>query len=500
MARVAATHRGWQRDVRVILIVTEREVRDILRDWRLLAPILILTLLFPILANFTAAEVLDFVSRRGGSDLVGERLLPFLLMVVGFFPISFSLVIALETFVGEKERKSLEPLLASPLSDGQLYLGKTLAAMIAPLAASYIGIAVYLAALYFFQSWRPPLHLLAQILALTTAEALVMVSGAVIISSQTTSVRAANLLASFIVIPMALLVQGESVIMFWGQYTTLWWILAFLLVVNILLVRMGVRLFSREELLGREIDMVQLGRLWRTFRHHLSWEWWLFDRERESLPPSVRWIGKAAGLYMREIPAIIGRSRASFLVVLAGIAGAFFVGRGLAIQYPLPAGFFPALPADPAGGVSLAADWRESIRPLWVLGHNVRALTLGTVLGVFSFGSLAVAVLMATLASAAYLGFQVAWAGHSPLLFFLAWVAPHGLLEIPAAILWTALAVRVGATFVASPRGTTVGEAWLEALADLAKVLFAVVVPALIVAAWIESTITPQVALWLYGG
>lgn len=50
-------------------------------------------------------------------------------MVVGFFPASFSLVIALETFVGEKERKSLEPLLAAPLTNTQLYLGKMLAAL-----------------------------------------------------------------------------------------------------------------------------------------------------------------------------------------------------------------------------------------------------------------------------------------------------------------------------------------------------------------------------------
>jgi ABC-type Na+ efflux pump permease subunit len=48
-------------------------------------------------------------------------------MVVGFFPLSFSLVIALEVFVGEKEAQEPEPLLASPLSDGQLYFGKALA-------------------------------------------------------------------------------------------------------------------------------------------------------------------------------------------------------------------------------------------------------------------------------------------------------------------------------------------------------------------------------------
>ena len=84
--------------------------------------------------------------RRG---VVGERLMPFLMMIVGFFPISFSLVIALETFVGEKERHSLEPLLATPLTNAELYWGKTLAAMIPPLVASYVGLGVYLAGSIF---------------------------------------------------------------------------------------------------------------------------------------------------------------------------------------------------------------------------------------------------------------------------------------------------------------------------------------------------------------
>jgi hypothetical protein len=94
------------------LIITRREVRDAFRDWRIIIPIVLLTLFFPLLMNFTAGRMLRFVSDYG-AELVGTRLMPFLLLVVGFFPTSFSLVIALETFVGEKERRSLEPLLAT---------------------------------------------------------------------------------------------------------------------------------------------------------------------------------------------------------------------------------------------------------------------------------------------------------------------------------------------------------------------------------------------------
>ncbi|KAF5417311.1 MAG: hypothetical protein C5S38_01940 [Candidatus Methanophagaceae archaeon] len=199
-------------------IVARREIRDQFRDWRVLAPILLLTLFFPILMNFTASQAVDFVGRYG-APIIGERLIPFLLMVVGFFPISISIVIALESFAGERERQTLEPLLATPLSDGQLYLGKTAASLVPPLAAAYLGITVYLIGLLIKVQWVPTPQLLVQILSLTTIQAMVMVSGAVVISSLTTSVRAANLLASFIIIPVAMLIMGESMIMFEDSHT-----------------------------------------------------------------------------------------------------------------------------------------------------------------------------------------------------------------------------------------------------------------------------------------
>ena len=176
------------------LIITRREIKDTLRDWRIVLPILILTLIFPWLMNFTANVATNFV-RQYNAPLIGTRLVPFFMLIVGFFPISFSLVIALETFVGEKERNSLEPLLSMPISDGELYLGKMLAALIPPLVASALGISVYVVGLYFTMNYIPEITLLLQMWLLTAAEALAMVSGAVIISSQTTSVKAANLLA-----------------------------------------------------------------------------------------------------------------------------------------------------------------------------------------------------------------------------------------------------------------------------------------------------------------
>ena len=120
------------------LIITRREIRDSLRDWRIVAPIVILTLIFPWIMNLSTRLAIAFVEEYNAT-IIPLRLVPFAAMIVGFFPISFSLIIALETFVGEKERNSLEPLLDTPISDASLYFGKLLASMIPPLLACYLA-------------------------------------------------------------------------------------------------------------------------------------------------------------------------------------------------------------------------------------------------------------------------------------------------------------------------------------------------------------------------
>ncbi len=253
-------------NLRPAFVVAWREIRDMFRDWRIIFPIVGLTIFFPFLMNFTAKQVVGYVEQYG-ANLLAVRFIPFLLMIVGFFPITVSLVIALESFAGELERRSIEPLLSSPLTDWQLYLGKLLASLVPPILASVLGISVYLIGVYRSVGWTAQPAFLLQIFLLTAVQALVMVSAAVVISTQTTSVRAANLLSSFIVIPMALLIQAEAVVMLWGSEAILWWIIIGEIFVSIMLVRAGIAHFNREELLGRELDVLNLRRSWAVFKN-----------------------------------------------------------------------------------------------------------------------------------------------------------------------------------------------------------------------------------------
>lgn len=489
-----------RRQGRLVLLVACRETGDSLRDWRIVVPIVLLTLIFPLLMNITAQIATEFVQHYG-APILGTRLVPFLLMVVGFFPISFSLVIALESFAGERERLSLEPLLATPISDGALYLGKVLASLSLPLAASLLGISVYLVGLWFSIRYVPPGELLVQILMLTAMEALVMVSGAVVISSHTSSVRAANLLASFVIIPMALLVQVESIIMFWGNYAALWWIGAGLLVADILLVRMGIRVFNREELLagmGEAPSPKAIGaRFWAYLVSPIQAAW----DAQSGFPAGRRLLRTMGWVYGRHLPALVIRGWLALASTLLALVGAGLLGWASAQAHPFPAGVIRLESLSPQALQSpLAFPFLPAIQPLPIFLHNLRALLLGLAGAPLSFGAVPLLLWMLSTGLIGFMAGQVALAGYAPGLFLLAFILPHGILELPAAWVAYAFALRAGLSIISPPDREGRGTGFLQSLADFACVFFLLVAPLLLAAAWIEARVTPQVVLWLFGG
>ncbi len=472
--------------LRPALIITRREIRDQLRDWRIILPILILTLIFPFLANFTTRRILIFVQKYGAT-LLAERFIPFLLMIVGFFPISISLVIALESFAGESERRTIEPLLSSPLNDGQLYLGKLLACVVTPLLAAYLGMAVYLVGIYQGSSWRPDPMFLVLIGLLTAVQALVMVSGAVVISTQTTSVRAANLLASFIIIPVALLIQVESVMMLWADYKVLWWVVLALVVLAILLVRMGITHLNREELLGHEIDSLDLNWIGKVFRRqfigdaHNASEWL-----RHEIPLTLRRLRIPIGWMTLLLVAVtcLGAIEFKRLGISAEQLGFDRLGNidARILSQMSQMGFF-----NPASVLTL----------FW---HNLRAVSIAAILGSFTLGVAGVLVLMLPMGLIGFFTGAAGLAGLNPLTVLAAFTLPHGLLEIPAIILSGAAILQVGASFVSPNQGQSISEGMVRSLADWAKVTLAIVIPLFLGAAILEVFISPQVMVKLLGG
>lgn len=471
-----------------IRAVARREIRDNLTDWRMLFPILILTFVVPSVIFSAALYGIDFL---GDMESVA-RLVPFGLLLSGFLPASFSLITALESFVGEKERNTLESLLAMPMSDTELYIGKLTAALLPPLGSALLAMGTY--TFWFVTSATAEMHRMVNInvmwlmLALICVKALAMVAGAVIISSHTTTVRAANLLASFVLVPMSVVVQLEALVIIARNEFLLWNIFWALAGVSLMLVRTGLNSFNREEILSREHAGFNFKRIRWTFRRFLS-EY----RPAGVQPELYDATFSARRFYRRELPVMLHDYReplvVSFVAVMTGLIFGYFAFGEYRAAW-LDRALAGSIGTTPHPSLLLAADiaWR-----------NLRVAMLSNVLSLFCFGILACLVPAAAFAQIGYVASWSAANGYSPTTFALAYVLPHGIIELPVFIMSAAFGIRIGASVLYAPSGFTIGQNILWALANFLRVFLLLVAPLTIVAALIEGLVTPQIVQLLYG-
>jgi uncharacterized membrane protein SpoIIM required for sporulation len=85
------------------------------------------------------------------------------------------------------------------------------------------------------------------------------------------------------------------------------------------------------------------------------------------------------------------------------------------------------------------------------------------------------------------------------LVYLLGMILPHGVVEIPVAILASAAILQAGAILATPTPGKTVGEVWITAMGEWAKIMVGVVIPLLLVAAALEAWITPRIAYLFFG-
>lgn len=468
-----------RRDLDAIWLVARREVIDQIRDWRIVVPMILLVSLFPFVADSTTRQAIGFMNRFGGG-LILDNLIPFVVLVIGFFPLAFTLVVALEAFVGEKERGTIEPLLSSPLEDKHLYLGKLLVGVTTPLLFSIGSIGVYLILLARRDVQFPSGYMLTLIFLLTFAHAVLMVSAAIVISVQATTIRSASLLASFVVVPVAFLLQGETVLIFWGNEDVLWLAIVAVALLSGLLVRLGLSHFHREYLLGREIDTLDLRSTGRKFLAR-------FKGDAKSL----------ADWYRREIPETLSELRQPLLIVLglavvAGIASYFWVIEYVPAHLNLTPDRVNSIRTFVAENLTDLDELSQRLPVAILFLHNTRTTLLFLLLGLVSFSTLGLTLFVGNIGLVGGVMGAANIVGYSPLLTLIAGVLPHGIFELTAIFLATAAMLKVGAKLVTPQTEKSLGEVLLLSLADWFRVFIGLVVPLLAVAAVIEVYITPR--------
>jgi ABC-2 type transport system permease protein len=137
-----------------------------------------------------------------------------ILMIFIIVPATLPTIIATYSIVGEKNNRSLEPLLATPTTDGELLAGKIFSSFIPSMGSTLLAFtlgAVLLDVILIPRTGFPllptPTWILSMLLLAPTA-CLMSVLACVLVSSKVSDVRAAQQLGGFVVMPVIVLMLG----------------------------------------------------------------------------------------------------------------------------------------------------------------------------------------------------------------------------------------------------------------------------------------------------
>jgi ABC-type Na+ efflux pump permease subunit len=164
--------------------------------------------------------------------------------------------IASYSLVGEKIQKSLEPLLATPMTDGEILLGKTISGLIIPLAAIYAGSVIFMFLMdlvtrstlgyLYYPNWH-----IGAILLVAPFICLLSVELNVIISSRLSDVRTAQQMGMLAILPFIGLYVVSELGFFALNDTNLLILAGVILMIDIVLFFVSRVTFQREEILTK---------------------------------------------------------------------------------------------------------------------------------------------------------------------------------------------------------------------------------------------------------
>jgi ABC-2 type transport system permease protein len=200
-----------------------------------------------------AAGVHDELSSDGLIQLfLFEQFLTLFLLT----PITGAMALAAHAVVGEKQARTLEPLLATPLTTGELLVAKVLGAFVPTVLISVVGLTMYFGGILMLAEPGVLRAMCtgrtAMLLAIVgPAAALVSLQSAIVISSRVNDARTAQQFGVLIIVPLTALLVAQFAGAVWLSAAALASIGAGLMGVWVLLTLVSVVLFEREAILTR---------------------------------------------------------------------------------------------------------------------------------------------------------------------------------------------------------------------------------------------------------
>jgi len=170
-------------------------------------------------------------------------------------PVMVSAILSGNSFAGEKEKKTLESLLYTPVTEKELFFSKVGAAFIPAIAVSAVGFVLYGLILnvfgfplfnrLFFPSW----NWLPFMLLVVPGISLLAISATVIVSARVRGFQEAQQISALIVLPLLLLIVSQMTGLFFLSTAVCAVMGALLLVADYFLISRAARGFNREKLL-----------------------------------------------------------------------------------------------------------------------------------------------------------------------------------------------------------------------------------------------------------
>jgi ABC-2 type transport system permease protein len=258
-----------------IVTIIRKEWAEVFKNKMVFSTVIFMPLLFtalPLIMLYVTGQT------AGSEDLVGEMppqftrvcgegvspgdcmrifLINQFMLLFMLTPLIIPVNIAAYSIVGEKTTRSLEPLLATPITTSELLTGKNLAAAIPAVGATWISFLLYIVGAWVVVEnpgvvralldpmWWIAIFLVGPLLAVLS------VNFSIMVSSRVNDPRVAEQLSAVVIVPILALFFGQiSGVLFINRALVLLLALA-LVFIDGIMVAFAVRLFQRETILTR---------------------------------------------------------------------------------------------------------------------------------------------------------------------------------------------------------------------------------------------------------
>jgi ABC-2 type transport system permease protein len=266
-----------------VKLVFRKDWLEIRRNWQVLFPLLFVPIVFAVVLPAVAVMPTFSIPSQAPSDgvltimkalpaqvrhevaaMTGQQAMAYMMVLYLFapvfliIPIMVSSVIASDSFAGEKERRTIEALLATSLSDGEMLLGKVLVSFVPAVAVTTVAFLIYSAIVDYMtlgmfggRFLLPNTIWLTLIFGLAPAVAFADIGLTVIISARVKGVREAQQISALLLVPLFASVLGQaSGTMFFDPLLTTA-LTALLVAFDMIILLASIRAFGRDHILTK---------------------------------------------------------------------------------------------------------------------------------------------------------------------------------------------------------------------------------------------------------